>query len=129
MIQKMQEQQRQYQKAAKRRFKLELKEIRQRAKKERFDMARFMAGHQLQVGKPFSSCSSPEAVQRKFGQLDDESFDLIQDLRSRRKNYLPFYEIDVMVKAVEGAMNDLRRFIYEKVDQLEEEMRESILVI
>ena len=90
-----------------------------------------MAGHQLQVGKTFSSCSSPEAVQRKFGQLDDEALDLIKDLRSRRENYLPFHEVDVMVKAVEGAMNDLRRFtcIYEKVDQLEEERRESILVI
>ena len=32
-----------------------------------------------------------------------------------------------MVKAVEGAMNDLRSFICEKVDQLEEEMREPIL--
>ena len=32
-----------------------------------------------------------------------------------------------MVKAVEGAMNDLRCFVYEKVDQLEEEMREAIL--
>ena len=36
-----QEQQRQHQEAAERRFKLELEEIRQRAKEERFDMVRF----------------------------------------------------------------------------------------
>ena len=134
MFQMMQEQQRQYQEqqqqhheAAERRFKLELEEIRQRAKEERFDMVRFMADLQLQGGKTSSSCSSPEAVQRKFRRLDDEALDLIQGLRSRRENYRPFHEIEVMVKAVEGAMNDLRSFVCEKVDQLEEEMREPIL--
>ena len=141
MFQMMQEQQRQYQEqqrqyqeqqqqhheAAERRFKLELEEIRQRAKEERFDMVRFMADLQLQGGKTSSNCSSPEAVQRKFCRLDDEALDLIQGLRSRRENYRPFHEIEVMVKAVEGAMNDLRSFVCEKVDQLEEEMREPIL--
>ena len=106
-----QEQQQQHQEAAERRFKLELEEIRQRAKEERFDMVRFMADLQLQGGKTSSSCSSPEAVQRKFRRLDDEALDLIQGLRSRRENYRPFHEIEVMVKAVEGAMNDLRSFV------------------
>ena len=137
MFQMMQEQQRQYREqqrqyqeqqqqhqAAERRFKLELEEIRQRAKEERFDMVRFMADLQLQGGKTSSSCSSPEAVQRKFRRLDDEALDLIQGLRSRRENYRPFHEIEVMVKAVEGAMNDLRSFVCEKVDQLEEQLRE-----
>ena len=127
MFQMMQEQQRQYQEAAERRFKLELEEIRQRAKEERLDMVRFMADLQLQGGKTFSSCSSPEAVQRKFRRLDDEALDLIQGLRSRRENYRPFHEIEVMVKAVEGTMNDLRSFVCEKVDQLKEEMLEPIL--
>ena len=77
-----QEQQQQHQEAAERRFKLELEEIRQRAKEERFDMVRFMADLQLQGGKTSSSCSSPEAVQRKFRRLDDEALDLIQGLRS-----------------------------------------------
>ena len=54
MFQMMQDQQRQYQEAAERRFKLELEEIRQRAKEERFDMVRFMADLQLQGGK--TSC-------------------------------------------------------------------------
>ena len=72
-----QEQQQQHQEAAERRFKLELEEIRQRAKEERFDMVRFMADLQLQGGKTSSSCSSPEAVQRKFRRLDDEALDLI----------------------------------------------------
>ena len=141
MFQMMQEQQRQYQEqqrqyqeqqqqhheAAERRFKLELEEIRQRAKEERFDMVRFMADLQLQGEKTSSNCSSPEAVQRKFRRLDDEALDLIQGLRSRRENYRPFHEIEVMVKAVEGAMNDLRSFVCEKVDQLEEQLREPIL--
>ena len=83
------EQQRQYQEAAERRFKLELEEIRQRAKEERFDMVRFMADLQLQGGKTSSS---------KFRRLDDEALDLIQGLRSRRENYSPFYEIEVMVR-------------------------------
>ena len=127
MFQMMQEQQRQYQEAAERRFKLELEEIRQRAKEERYDMLRFMAALQLKGGKTSSSCSSPEAVQLKFRRLDDEALNLIQGLRSRRENYRPFHEIEVMVKAVEGAVNDLRSFVCEKVDQLEEEMREPIL--
>ena len=38
----------------------------------------------------------------------------------------PFHEIEVMVKAVEGAMNNLHSFVCEKVDQLEE-TQESIL--
>ena len=77
-----QEQHRQHQEAAERRFKLELGEIRQRAKEERFDMVRFMANLRLQGGKTSCSCSSPEAFQRKFRRLDDEAFGLIQDLRS-----------------------------------------------
>ena len=63
-------------------------------------MVRFMAVLQLQNGKTSSSCSSPEAVRRKFRRLDDEALDLIQGLRSRRENYRPFHEIAVMVKAV-----------------------------
>ena len=59
--------------------------------------------------------------------LDHEAFDLIRGLRSRRENYRPFHEIEVMVKAVEGATNDCRSFVCEKVDQLEEETRKSIL--
>ena len=86
-----------------------------------------MANLQLQGGKTSSSCSSPEAFQRKFRRLDDEALGLIQDLRSRRKNYCPFHEIEVMVKAVEGAMNNLRSLVCEEIDQLEEEMREPIL--
>ena len=107
MFQMMQEQQRQYleqqrqhQEAAERRFKLELEEICQSAKEERYDMLHFMADLQLKGGKTSSSCSSPEAVQRKFCRLDDKALNLIQGLCSQRENYCPFYEIEVMVKAV-----------------------------
>ena len=88
-----QEQQRQNQKADERRFKLELEEVRRRAKEERFDMVRFMADLQLQGGKTSSSCSSPEAVQRKFRRLDDEALGLIQGLRNRPENYRPFMRL------------------------------------
>ena len=59
MQEQQREQQRQYQEATQRQFKLELEEIRQRAKEKRFDMARFMADLQLQGGKivVFRSCS------------------------------------------------------------------------
>ena len=40
-------------------------------------MARFMADLQLQGRKLSFSCSSLEAVYRKFCRLDDEAFDLI----------------------------------------------------
>ena len=85
-----------------------------------------MADLQLQDGKTSSSCSSPETVHCKFCQSDDKALDLIQSLHSQQENFYSFHKIEIMVKAIEGAMNDLGSFVCEKVDQQKEETKELI---
>ena len=124
----MQQQQRQYQEAAERRFLLQLEEIRQKSKEDRYDMARFFTDLQMQGDKSSSSsCDSPEALNRKFRRLDEEAIGLIRNLQLRIANGRPYHEIEVFVKSVNDVMSSLRQFVSEKVDILDENSREDIL--
>ena len=116
--------------ASERRFQLQLEEIRCRSQEERMHLAKFLADTQLQVGRAGSSSSgsSPDAINRKFNRLDKEARDLMVDLNKRCSSLKPLNEVEVILSALTGAMEDLKNFVDSKVDSLQDDgAREAML--
>ena len=93
-------------------------------------LAKFLADTQLQVGRAGSSSSgsSPDAINRKFSRLDKEARDLMVDLNKRCFSLKPLHEVEVILSALTGAMEDLKNFVDSKVDSLQDDgAREAIL--
>ena len=116
--------------ASERRFQLQCEEIRCRSQQNRMHLAKFLADIQLQAGRAGSSSSgsSPVAINRKFSRLNKEARDLMVDLSKRRFSLKPLHEVEIILSALTGAMEDLRNFIDSKVDSLQDDgAREAIL--
>ena len=116
--------------ASERRFQLQLEEIRCRSQEDRMHLAKFLADTQLQVGRAGSSNSgsSPDAINRKFSRLDKEARDLMVDLNKRCSSLKPLHEVEVILSALTGAMEDLKNFVDSKVDSLQDDgAREAML--
>ena len=109
--------------AAEQRFQLQLEEIRQRAKEDRLQLAQFLADSQLHAGRSASSdCGlSPDKVSQKFYRLDKDCRDLMVDLQQRLDNSKPVHEVEVILTAMQGSMEDCKAFVDAKVDCLEDE--------
>ena len=116
--------------AAERRFQLQLEEIRQRSQEDRFQLAKFLADTQVHAAHSNSSgsSSSPEAISRKFSRLNKEAQELLQDLKERHSSQKPLHEVEVIYKALDGAMDDLKSLVDSKADTIHDDgTREAIL--
>ena len=106
--------------AAERRFQIQLEEI-QRSLEDRMQL--FLADTQLHAGRSSSTDGgfSPEKLSQKFNRLDKESRDLMIDLQQRLDNCRPVHEVEVILTAMQGSMDDCKAFVDSKIDFLEDE--------
>ena len=109
--------------AAERRFQIQLEEIRQRSLEDRMQLTKFLADTQLHAGRSSSTDGgfSPEKLSKKFNRLDKESRDLMIDLQQRLDNCRPVHEVEVILTAMQGSMDDCKAFVDSKIDSLEDE--------
>ena len=108
---------------AERRFEIQLEEIRQRSLEDRMQLTKFLADTQLHAGHSSSADGgfSPEKLSQKFNRLDKESRDLMIDLQQRLDNCRPVHEVEVILTAMQGSMDDCKAFVHSKIDSLEDE--------
>ena len=109
--------------AAERRFQIQLEEIRQRSLEDRMQLTKFLADTQLHVGHSSLTDGgfSPKKLTQKFNRLDKESRDLMIDLQQRFDNVRPVHEVEVILTAMQGSMDDCKAFVDSKIDSLEDE--------
>ena len=115
---------------AERRFQIQLEEIRQRLLEDRMPLTTFLADTQLHAGHSSLTDGgfSPEKLSQKFNRLDKESRDLMIDLQQRLNNCRPVHELEVILTAMQGSMDDCKAFVDSKIDSLEdEETKDAIL--
>ena len=94
--------------AAERRFQIQLEEIRQQSLEDRVQLTKFLADTQVHAGHSSSTDGgfSPEKLSQKFNRLDKESRDLMVGLQQRLDNRRPVHEVEVILTAMQGSMDD-----------------------
>ena len=82
------------------------------------------AEHQIRVRCPAL------AIRRKFSRLNEEAQELLQDLKERHSSKKPLHEVEVIHKALDGAMDDLKSLVDRKADTVNDDgTREAILPV
>ena len=86
-------------------------------------LTEFLADTQLHAGHLSSTDGgfSPKKLSQKFNRLDKESRDLMIDLQQRLDNCRPVHEVEVILTAMQGSMDDCKAFVDSKIDSLEDE--------
>ena len=104
---------------------MQLQEMRQRAKEERFQLAAFLADTAEKAEKRWSSETGDktppsQVFLKKFIRLHSELMDALQALELKRSTSNSVEEIEVYVKTVDLAMTDIKGFIDSNIDGLED---------
>ena len=93
-------------------------------------LTKFLADTQLHAGHSSSTGGgfSPEKLSQKFNRLDKENRDLMIDLQQQLDNCRPVHEVEVILTAVQGSIDDCKPFVDSKIDSLEDEGTKDAIV-